>query len=635
MFRILMKQDYFQSKDNAEDIIKLQDYLIRYNITEEKIKDRGLTRTILCQGTKAFAKMNPTTLELDTFQHAILNFTIGHLKKVKLFRINYGILLVACVEHLLYPEEDNEEYMMIYSCDEDKAIKVYRTLRGFPSTPDGTLSRSARSFFNCTKFLEDNQYLKAIRSYLRSLQFDNEDMQYIREKSIKLILGNEVNDIVELPANCEIGRLPRSDAQLPQLINREFFEKKSNARFIINLVDCLNNQYNISEESLRMLILSRGGVNFVSRMLREVTRSFDWRPSRLQLISFRNTILDYTIDHLKTVNLYRINHGILTVACVEYALYPDGDNEEYMRIYRCDTEMATVLYNRLYGYEEDTPQDSHVVESTRSFFRCPQFSRNIPCLDAIRLYLSSIEIDNVELEDIKKKSLELIVPPEVHALRLIGPGQGILMNATYFREKSNADTIINIVNYIKINGIIYNAFMDSETIFQNILRETTRTFANENPTPWELHEFKITMLNFTSHYLKKVKLYRINYGILAVACIEHVLYPKDDDRYMKIYRGEYQKVIEAYNKLCDLPVKNKPVDDTVRSARSFFNFKNRIKNNDAYLSIVRRYLRDIDIDEDDDEKQYIKEKAKELIHEGCHRQPAENRIDPIGNIPPM
>ncbi|KAL7286270.1 hypothetical protein TKK_0019446 [Trichogramma kaykai] len=630
MFRILMKQNYFQSKDNAEDTIKLQDYLIRSNITEEKIKDRGLIRTILCQGTKAFAKMNPTTLELDTFQRAILNFTIDHWKKVKLFRINYGILLVACVEHLLYPGEDNEEYMKIYCCDEEKAIKVYNTLRGFPDRSDGTLSRSARSFFNCTKFLEDNQYLEAIRSYLRSLQINNEDMQYIRETSIGLILGNEVNDIVDLPANCEIGRLPRFDAQPPQLMDREFFEKKSNARFIINLVDYLN-QYHISDEHFRI----RGAMNFLSRMLREVTRSFDWRPSRLQLTSFRNTIFDYTVDHLKSVNLYRINHGILVVACVEYVLYPDGDNEEYMRIYRCDTEMATVLYNRLYGYAEDEPQDNHAIESTRSFFRCPQFSRNIPCLDAIRLYLSSIEIDNVELEDIRKKSLQLIVPSEIHEVRLIEPGQGILMDAKYFREKSNADTIINLVNYIKINGIIYDAVMDSETILKNILRETTRTFANEDPSPWELNVFKITMLGFTSSYLKKVKLYRINHGILVVACIEHVLYPNDDDQYMKIYRGKVQKVIEAYNKLCNLPVENKPDDDTVRSARSFFTFENRINNNDAYLSIVRRYLRDIGIDEDDDEKQYIRKTAIELIHGDIYRQPAENRIDPIGNIPPM
>ncbi|CAB0041401.1 unnamed protein product [Trichogramma brassicae] len=134
-----------------------------------------------------------------------------------------------------------------------------------------------------------------------------------------------------------------------------------------------------------------------------------------------------------------------------------------------------------------------------------------------------------------------------------------------------------------------------------------------SPSSRELTVFRSTMLHFTSNYLKRVKLFHINHGILIVACIEHVLYPKDDDQYMKIYRGEEQKVIEAYNKLCNLPVENIPGDDTVRSARSFFNFEKCIKKNHAYLSIVRRYLRDIGIDKDDDEKQYIKEKVIELI----------------------
>ncbi|XP_014230088.1 uncharacterized protein LOC106654644 isoform X2 [Trichogramma pretiosum] len=651
MSQILMNQDYFRSKNNAEDIIKLQEFLINKNIRQENLENRALIRTMMRETAKKFADRQPMTLEIDTFINTIGTFTIDHLKEVKLFRINYGILTVACVEHFLYPGEDNEEYMKIYSCDKEKAIEVYRTLRGFPSTPDGTLSRSVRSFFNCPKFSKDNQYLEAIRSYLRSLQINNEDMHYIRKTSIELIDTLEAMNILERPV---LEELPSVTHKIWQsFITKKYFLEKSNANCIIRLQNYLKEKV-IEEPSLE------NNSNLINILHEGMHLFLNDEPSVYYLDTFRNTILDFTIDHLKQVELYRINRGILAVACIEHLLYPGDNIEEFMRIYSCDSRRATRIYNKLRGFSEDRIQDVDTIRATINFFNCENcLTDNDDYLSNIRGYLRALPINQDELKYIKDESRKAIdstsrqeqheflrpqiPPPVARRPRPIArrpqpiaqpaqPHEEILLTEQYFCRKTTAHTIIRLVEYLNARDI-EEQDLERITIVREILRSVIKKFADRSPTLSELHTFRDTIHDFSIDYLKEVNLFHINHGILVVACVEHFLYPTAcNEHYLKIYNCSRRRATVLFNKLCGCPEHNKPDNFLVISTRDFFRSRHFLMDN-RYLEAIRSYLEKIYIS--DDELTFIKDESIRIIYsQQVNEQPPTIRVDLLPNAQP-
>ncbi|KAL7286271.1 hypothetical protein TKK_0019447 [Trichogramma kaykai] len=651
MSQILMNQDYFRLKNNAEDIIELQKFLINKNMRQENLENRYLMRTMMRETAKRFADTQPMTLEMDTFINTIGTYTIDHLKEVKLFRINYGILTVACVEHLLYPGEDNEEYMKIYCCDEEKAIKVYNTLRGFPISLDGTKSTSARSFFNCPKFSKNNKYLEAIRSYLRNLQINNEDMQYIRKQSIELIDTLEAMNILARPVREELPPVTHEIWQ--SFITKKYFLEKSNANRIIRLQSYLKENF-IEERNLE------NNASLINILREGMHLFFNNEPTVYYLDTFRNTILDFTIDHLKQVELYRINRGILAVACIEHLLYPRDNIEEFMRIYRCDCRRATRIYNKLRGFSEDRIQDVDTLQATTDFFNFENcLENNDDYLSNIRGYLRALPINQNELEYIKDESRKAIdstsrleqheflrpqlPPPVARRPRPIArrpqpiaqpaqPHKEILLTKQYFCRKTTAHSIIRLVEYLNSQDI-EEQDLERITIVREILRSTIRRFAARSPTLLELHTFRDTIYDFSIEYLKEVNLFHINHGILVVACVEHFLYPTaDNEHYMKIYRCNRRRATVLFNKLCGYPGHNVPDNFLVISAINFFRSPQFLIDN-RYLKAIRSYLEKIYIN--DAELTSIKNESIRIIYSHqANEQPPAIPVDLPPNAQP-
>ncbi|XP_014227861.1 uncharacterized protein LOC106653119 [Trichogramma pretiosum] len=184
---------------DARAIIKLQEYLIANDIEEENLEDNTILTDMLRVSVGSSLCRNPITPELlNKFKDTILVFSIDNWKTLKLYRKNYIILQVACVEYLLYPNKDNEEYKKIYSCDEQKVTEVYNKLFDLPKNniPDNVTVRAVKSFFSYDILVDDNDYLEIIRLYLRGIDINSRELKYIKNRSIEII--NSALD--ELPA---------------------------------------------------------------------------------------------------------------------------------------------------------------------------------------------------------------------------------------------------------------------------------------------------------------------------------------------------------------------------------------------------------------------------------------------------
>ncbi|XP_014225464.1 uncharacterized protein LOC106651461 [Trichogramma pretiosum] len=649
--RTLMNRGYFLKKPHADVIINLVNYLNTKEIEEEHLENDKTLKTILREGTKRFVKSQPHTLQSDTFKSTILTFKIDFLKTVNLYRINRGILVVACVEHLLYPEDEDEEYTRIYRCGPAKATKLYNKLCGFPedTLQDIDIVNSARSFFDCAKFVAKPECLEKIRSYLKEIEIDSDEMLYIQKASIQLITGIEDIEIVKVPEPKNDNRprriIPRKKSVNPACLsvvskpakdtpkkgippmNKEYFRNKIYADSIINLKDYLINN-DIEEEDLDDTMVLK---DMIAKAMKRFASSL-YTPSYLD--TFKRTIVIFTIDFLKAVNLYRVNRGILAVACVEYLLYPKKHVKEYIKVYRCNDTKAKKVYKELCGLPDKAQLDDAIIKSARSFFKCPTFLKKTSCLDKIRSYLRSIVIDDEELQFIRKASIQAItgnehidvdelsgnvadpieVQPPTSPIPLDpvyeSEREPLYVDREYFLEKSHANKIILFRRYL-ISEKIQNEMLEDNQILIDMLREAMKIFTNCTPTFSELDTFKRTILDFTINHLKKVKLYRINRGILTVACVEYLLYPDGyDDEYRDIYRCGLEKATVLYNKLCGYPEDTLQDSHTVESARSFFECEKFLQDKDC-LSTVKLYLTLITIDSD--EMEFIKETSIQLI----------------------
>ncbi|CAB0033541.1 unnamed protein product [Trichogramma brassicae] len=143
----------------------------------------------------------------------------------------------------------------------------------------------------------------------------------------------------------------------------------------------------------------------------------------------------------QAAHLYRINHGILAVACVEHVLCPGKGDEEYKMIYGGDYQKATELYKKLCDIPEEDQLDLAIVKSAASFFQCTD-----KCLESIRSYLREINIDYEEIEHIKKASIELIKSnKDKLSTNMMDPIEYLTINAPIDDEQPHPN-MIQIIN---------------------------------------------------------------------------------------------------------------------------------------------------------------------------------------------
>ncbi|XP_023315725.1 uncharacterized protein LOC106656430 isoform X2 [Trichogramma pretiosum] len=383
----LMTKEYFREKTAAVHFILLVDYLNKNKITQENLDNKNILKDILRKGMGK--KSGLGTKDINAFKETLRFINIDELKKTNLYRINRGILAVACVEHVLYPDKDHKKYKRIYDCDKFLAKKVYKNLRehcGFTTEDelDPIIVTSTRSFFRNTMFRNKKTFLETIRAYLKTVDINVEEKLYIMNASIQFINNKKtIKTFKTVPS-------------IRYNINRKYFQRKGSAEVLINLVNYLEEK-EVKEEDLE-------NEKILIDILREGMKKFvTYPPTKLELEEFKKTILNLKIDYLTVANLYRMNRGILTVVCVEYALLPGQDYEEYRKIYFSNCSKTTALYKELSGIPKENKVNEALAKSARSFFRYQ--NRN---LDTIRLYLQNIDIDSEEIEYIKNASIQLI-----------------------------------------------------------------------------------------------------------------------------------------------------------------------------------------------------------------------------------
>ncbi|KAL7287059.1 hypothetical protein TKK_0018683 [Trichogramma kaykai] len=440
MDRPLITLEYLRQKIGAVDLIKLVEFLTKKKVKDHHLEIDGTVKLILRHGMKTTANANLKDCEVDEFKKTLLNFKMDDWKKTNLYRINHGVLLVACVEHVLAPNINNEKLMKIYRCDARSAKMLYKKLLrlcGIEKEINPDIVESAKSFFRCRIFSTEVGFLDTIRSYLNTIDINDEEKIYIRNTSIQLIDNTETINDLPLQRTIDTVPLQRSDntetINIKRLrkctINQEYFQNKSKAHVIINLVKYLK-ENNIQKDNLKK-------TTTLIEILREGMKKFiKDDPSEKQLEPFQK-ILTARIDMWKAAHLYRVNYGILAVACVERVLYPGKSNEEYKKIYDGDDQKATELYKELCNIPKEKQLDPAIVKSAASFFQCTK-----KCLDSIRRYLEEIKIDFEEMEYIKKTSIELIKNNE-HELstNMIEPIKYHKINVPINKEQPNAPMI--------------------------------------------------------------------------------------------------------------------------------------------------------------------------------------------------
>uniref|UniRef100_A0ABD2XCD2 Uncharacterized protein n=1 Tax=Trichogramma kaykai TaxID=54128 RepID=A0ABD2XCD2_9HYME len=169
-----------------------------------------------------------------------------------------------------------------------------------------------------------------------------------------------------------------------------------------------------------------------------------------------------------------------------------------------------------------------------------------------------------------------------------------LMDAWYFQR--DAEIMIKLQEYIIANDIEEENLEDA-TVLTAMLRASVRKYAGSTPvTPELLNKFKEVIKATVCPFqmFKTVHLYLMPI-IAIVACVEHVLYRNGDkEEYEKLYRGDKQKAIEAYNKLCGFPADKIPKESKLEQVLSVFTCP-EFFNVNSPLEAIRSYLENINL----------------------------------------
>ncbi|KAL7299444.1 hypothetical protein TKK_0007687 [Trichogramma kaykai] len=221
MRKIEATGEFIRKKANADAILNLRDFLIYQDIFPDELEDESVVfATISATVRKPLSRLDflvlyeirASDLQDEAVSAAVLNatarspgasdsdlvrtvlgFGFEDPKALRLYRVNRGVLLVACVEHVLLPDTLKNIYRTIYDCDYPQAVRMYNLLKGQDEEipPGKVAAQRVKPFFHCDKFLEDRGCLERIRLYLRSITIDSKEMDFIRSEAIRLIESHD------------------------------------------------------------------------------------------------------------------------------------------------------------------------------------------------------------------------------------------------------------------------------------------------------------------------------------------------------------------------------------------------------------------------------------------------------------
>ncbi|XP_014237814.1 uncharacterized protein LOC106659652 [Trichogramma pretiosum] len=183
MEKLQLTKECLSKKAHADVVLNLWNFLVVYNIRASDLQDKVVATAML----NATAKNSGASA--SDLVRTVLSFGFEDPKDLRLYRVNRGVLLVACVEHVLLPDTIKNIYRTIYNCDYPQALRMYNLLKGQDEDipPGKVAAQRILPFFHCDKFLKDRVCLQRIRLYLRSITIDAKEMDFIRSEVIRLI----------------------------------------------------------------------------------------------------------------------------------------------------------------------------------------------------------------------------------------------------------------------------------------------------------------------------------------------------------------------------------------------------------------------------------------------------------------
>uniref|UniRef100_A0ABD2WB69 PWWP domain-containing protein n=1 Tax=Trichogramma kaykai TaxID=54128 RepID=A0ABD2WB69_9HYME len=164
---------------------------------ETYVTDYKKCLDLLRRGMKRNVKYYPLKEEVLQFQSPIQNITVHSLRTTPLYELNTGILVIFCVERLLYPMENDAFYRSVYNSPIPSAITHYNKLRSLPDNthPGQEIAKNARSFFRTETFTKNDADMVELREYVTLLPLDEHAKITIRNLSIHAIIGDAVDEV--------------------------------------------------------------------------------------------------------------------------------------------------------------------------------------------------------------------------------------------------------------------------------------------------------------------------------------------------------------------------------------------------------------------------------------------------------
>uniref|UniRef100_A0ABD2VT56 Uncharacterized protein n=1 Tax=Trichogramma kaykai TaxID=54128 RepID=A0ABD2VT56_9HYME len=191
---VLVNENYFYNKNNVGPVCRIGTYLNKNGITDGDLDDNDVLTNILRSATLIPTGKGATPNQLNTLRDAIRTITIDKLK-TQLYRVNPAILLVACVECVLYPRHYDEQdddtvirmdtHCMIYSGEERAVTEAFNKLSRNSCRHTPAMIKSVKSFFKIERLIRKNiEYLEPIREYLNTIEIGNEESEFIRKEML-------------------------------------------------------------------------------------------------------------------------------------------------------------------------------------------------------------------------------------------------------------------------------------------------------------------------------------------------------------------------------------------------------------------------------------------------------------------